>query len=217
MAGEQILIVDDEPHIQRLCAEILQAKGYHVKTTAWAREALELVKTIQIDLLVTDLLMPEMDGLQLIWESREYQRELPAIVMTGHGTMERAVECLKLGVQGFVVKPFTQTDIVVAVEEALAKHRLLQENMRYRLLMPLFEISRQLLSELNMGRLIEELVRIAVTETHSDGARFIQRDGSSASFVVKSDEGVAQATPAAITEYLLRGLAAPANGDLLML
>ena len=215
MAGEQILIIDDEPHIQRLCAHILEAKGYHVKTTAWAREALEIIKTIQVDLLVTDLLMPEMDGLQLIWEAREYQRELPAIVMTGHGTMERAVECLKLGVQGFIVKPFTQADIIVTVEEALAKNRLQQENMRYRLLMPLFEISRQLLGELNMGRLTEELVKIAVTETHADGARFIQRAGSGASFVVKSDEGIAQATPDAISDYLVKGLSGQA--DLLML
>ena len=215
MAGEQILVVDDEPHIQRLCAEILQAKGYHVKTTPWAREALELVKTIQIDLLVTDLLMPEMDGLQLIWQAREYQRDLPAIVMTGHGTMERAVECLKLGVQGFVIKPFTQAEIVVAVEESLAKTRLLHENMRYRLLMPLFEVSRQLLSELNMGRLIDELVKIGLTETHSDGARFMLRDGPAAPFVVKLDEGIAQATPAAIGDYLMRWLVAQA--DLLML
>jgi response regulator RpfG family c-di-GMP phosphodiesterase len=215
MAGEQILIVDDEPHIQRLCAEILRVKGFHVRTTGWALEALELVKTTQVDLLVTDLLMPEMDGFHLIWQAREYQRELPAIVMTGHGTMERAVECLKLGVQGFVIKPFTPAEIAVAVDEALAKTRLQHENMRYRLLMPLFEVSRHLLSELNMGRLVEELVRIATAETHSDGARFMQRDGPSSPCVVTLDEGIAQATPAAISDYLLHWVST--QNDLLML
>jgi response regulator RpfG family c-di-GMP phosphodiesterase len=215
MAGEQILVVDDEPHIQRLCAEILQAKGFRVTATGWAGDALELMRTTPFDLLVTDLLMPEMDGLQLIWQAREYQRELPAVVMTGHGTMERAVDCLKLGVQGFVMKPFTQAEIVVAVEEALAKTRLLHENMRYRLLMPLFEISRQLLSELNMGRLVDELVKIAVTETRSDGARFLLRDGPAVPFAVKLDEGIAQATPPAIGDHLLRWLSS--QNDLLML
>jgi len=60
-----------------LCAEILQAKGYRVKTVTWARDALESAKTVQFDLLLTDLVMPEMDGLQLIWQVREHQRELP--------------------------------------------------------------------------------------------------------------------------------------------
>ena len=214
MAGEQILIIDDEPHIQRLCAEILQAKGYRVKTVTWAREALELAKSVQFDLLVTDLVMPEMDGLQLIWQIREHQRELPSIVMTGQGTMERAVECLKLGVQGFVMKPFSGAEIVAAVEDALTKTRLRHENMRYRLLMPLFEVSRQLLGELNMSKLVDDLVKIAVGETHSDGVRFLLREGGS-DLVVKREEGIAQASPPAVNEHVSRWL--KTEKDLLML
>jgi len=214
MTGEQILVIDDEPHIQRLCAEILQAKGYRVKTVTWARDALESAKTVQFDLLLTDLVMPEMDGLQLIWQIREHQRELPSIVMTGQGTMARAIECLKLGVQGFVMKPFSQVELVAAVEDALTKTRLRHENMRYRLLMPLFEVSRQLLSELNMGRLIEELTKIAVTETHSDGVRFVLREGPG-HFPMKLEGGVAQISPPAVNEYITRWL--KTEKDLLML
>jgi len=213
MAGEQILVVDDEPHIQRLCAEILQAKGYRVKTVTWAHDALELAKNAQFDLLVTDLVMPEMDGMQLIWQIREHQRELPSIVMTGQGTMERAVECLKLGVQGFVMKPFSRAEMVAAVEDALTKTRLRHENMRYRLLMPLFEVSRQLLSELNMSKLIDDLTKIAAGETHSDGVRFLLREG--ADFAVKREEGIGQTSPPAVNDHISRWL--KTEKDLLML
>ncbi|HTP41031.1 MAG TPA: HD domain-containing phosphohydrolase [Nitrospiria bacterium] len=213
MAGELILVVDDEPHIQRLCAEILQAKGYQVKTVTWARDALELSKTSPFDLLVTDLVMPEMDGLQLIWMIREHLRELPTIVMTGQGTMERAVECLKLGVQGFVMKPFSGAEMVTAVEDALTKTRLRHENMRYRLLMPLFEVSRQLLSELNMSKLIDELAAIALVETHSDGVSFLLKEEGD--FVAKREEGIAQVSPPAVNDQIRRWL--KTEKDLLML
>ena len=215
MAKEHILVVDDEPHIQRLCVEILKARGYRVTATTWAHEALDLSKTTDVDLVLTDLLMPEMDGLQLIWQIREHHKELPAIVMTGHGTMERAVECVKLGVQGFVIKPFTQAEMVMAVEEALTKTRLLHENLRYRLLMPLFEVSRRLLSELDMGKLQDDLIRIATSETRSGGAHFLFRDGMSGAFTVKLEEGIAQATPPYISEYIHRWL--DQHSDLLML
>ncbi|MBI3621507.1 MAG: response regulator [Nitrospirae bacterium] len=214
MAGEQILVIDDEPHIQRLCAEILQARGYRVKTVTWARDAVELARTAQLDLLVTDLVMPEMDGLQLIWQIREHQRELPAIVMTGQGTMERAVECLKLGVQGFVMKPFSGAEMASAVEDALTKTRLRHENMRYRLLMPLFEVSRQLLGELNMGKLVDHLATIAASETHSDGVRFLLKEGPG-HFAVKREEGIAQVSPPAVNEYITHWL--KTEKDLLML
>jgi response regulator RpfG family c-di-GMP phosphodiesterase len=214
MAGEQILVIDDEPHIQRLCTEILTAKGYRVKTVTWARDALELAKTTQLDLLVTDLVMPEMDGLQLIWQIRELQRDLPSIVMTGQGTMERVVECLKLGVQGFVMKPFSGVEMVAAVEDALTKIRLRHENMRYRLLMPLFEVSRQLLGELNMSKLVDELTKIAVGETHSDGVRFLVKEGP-AHLIVKREEGIAQISPPAVNDYISHWL--KMEKDLLML
>lgn len=152
-----------------------------------ATEALERARAEPFDLLITEIRMPEMDGLQLLQEIREIQKELPAVVITGYGTLDRAIQCLRIGAQGFVVKPFTRHELLFAVDEALEKNRLVRENIRLRLLMPLFEISRDLLSETNLQYLLETLAKAALKETKSDAVILMLPEQTTGQFEIRAE------------------------------
>ncbi len=168
MPAERVLVVDDDPDIRVLCEQILQRRGYLAITAATPTEALGLARASHLDLLLIDICMPEINGLELIQSIREIHGEIAAVVMTGYGTMENAIRSFKLGAQGFLVKPFSSDDLIAAVEEALEKHRLSKENMRLRLLMPLFELNRNLVYEVDLESLFNTIVRVTLRETRSD-------------------------------------------------
>jgi len=176
MVGESILIVDDEEHIRRLCSEILKRKSYQTVAVASAKAALEMIRSQHFDLLLTDISMPGMDGLELLRTVKESQKEIAAVIMTGYGTVDNAVQSLRLGVQGFVIKPFSQQELIKSIEDALEKHRLLHENMRLKLLVPLFEVGKTLLSDLHLTSLLETFALVVLKETRSDAAAVMLMD-----------------------------------------
>ena len=124
MAREKVLVVDDEVNIRLLCEEILIRHNYLPTCVENSRKALKAVAEEDFDLLLTDIAMPEMDGLSLLQSIREFQEDLPAIVVTGHGRLDQAIRSLQLGAQGFIVKPFTQQELLQAIQETLEKSRL---------------------------------------------------------------------------------------------
>jgi putative nucleotidyltransferase with HDIG domain len=179
MADEKILIVDDEEHVCRLCSEILRHRDYKVITARSSQDALEIAKAESFDLLLTDICMPGMDGLELLQAIKEVQKNIAAVVITGYGTVDHAIQSLHLGAQGFLIKPFSRKELIQAVEDALERNRILQDNMRLKLLVPLFEVSKTLLSELNLRTLLDTVTGVAMRETRSDAASVIllQEDG----------------------------------------
>jgi response regulator RpfG family c-di-GMP phosphodiesterase len=168
--SQNILIVDDEEHIRRLCSEILKRESYQTFTAASAKAAIELSRLQSFDLLLTDISMPGMDGLKLLQTIKDNQKEIASVVMTGYGTIDNAVEAMKLGAQGFVIKPFSREELVQSVGDALERYRLLRENMRLKLLVPLFEVGKTLLSDLHLKSLLETFGRVVLKETRSDAA-----------------------------------------------
>ncbi len=95
MAGEKILIVDDEAGMQRLLSRVLEREGYAPTPVGSAKEALELISADSFDLVLTDIQMPEMNGLELLREVKEFDPSLPVLVMTAYGTVKSAVEALR--------------------------------------------------------------------------------------------------------------------------
>ncbi|MBI3811837.1 MAG: response regulator [Nitrospirae bacterium] len=186
MVGESILIVDDEEHIRRLCTEILQRKSYQTVAVAGGKEALELARSQPFDLLLTDISMPGMDGLELLRTIKEGRKEIAAVLMTGYGTVDNAVQALRLGAQGFVIKPFSQQELIRSVEDALEKHRLFRESMRLKLLVPLFEVGKTLLSDLHLNSLLETFARVVLKETRSDAAAVMLVDDRTEGFLPES-------------------------------
>ncbi|MFQ5949481.1 MAG: response regulator, partial [Nitrospiria bacterium] len=186
MANERILVVDDEPHIRFLCEEILTRHGYLPTSTQNARAALDAASNKSFDLLMTDISMPDMDGLQLLRSIREHQADLPAIIITGRGRLDDAIRSLRMGAQGFILKPFTQQVLLQSIQETLAKTYLTKENLRLKLLMPLFEISQDLLMETNPTALFEQIVRVASMETKSDQAVLLAKDDRTSTFEINA-------------------------------
>jgi two-component system sensor histidine kinase/response regulator len=124
----QLLIVDDElPQLQALTST-LQEAGYEVKGISEPLAALNALEPGKYDLMLTDLQMPGMDGITMFREARERDPDLMVIVMTGHGTVDIAVEAMKAGAVDFIMKPFKLREIIPLIERALSLRRLRLEN-----------------------------------------------------------------------------------------
>src|SRR5438552_3446145 len=96
-ARKRVLVLDDEPAIQRLLKVVLESEGYEVVTTDDGHLALDTIRHNPVDLIIQDLRMPKLDGLQFLRRLKEQNPELPSIVLTAYGTLETAVEAMRLG------------------------------------------------------------------------------------------------------------------------
>ena len=118
---KHILIVDDEPSIRKVLGAHLRRDGYDVTAAASGVEAIETLQEEGADLVITDLRMPGMDGLELLrWVKQSYPG-LPVIMLTAHGTVDSAVEALKRGAQDYLTKPFDQDELRLVILKALAQ------------------------------------------------------------------------------------------------
>jgi excisionase family DNA binding protein len=116
----RILIVDDEQPVRELLAKSL-ATEYEVDAVADGPSAIEYLQATEIDLLITDLKMPGMDGLSVIREARRKSPELPIIIITGYSTEASAIEAINLGVSGYLTKPFRLPRVLAAAARALGE------------------------------------------------------------------------------------------------
>jgi len=123
-----ILVVDDKELMRDSVATTLVRKGHTVITASGPNAALEKLGQRQLDAVITDLQMPEMDGVELLAEIRKLDDQLPVILMTAYGTVETAVKAMKLGAYDYITKPFTGDALLVTVERALEHTRLVKEN-----------------------------------------------------------------------------------------
>jgi DNA-binding NtrC family response regulator len=123
----RILIVDDEPETRAPFAELLERWGHQVAQTADGHEALKLVAELHPDLIVSDLVMPKLDGLQLVRALREEQPDTPVVIITGRGTIDVAVEAVREGVFDFVEKPLDPARLKVILQRALEKKETMRE------------------------------------------------------------------------------------------
>lgn len=128
----RVLIVDDEIELMRALCDSLSEEGFQVKGCAEPNAALEELKRSEYDLLLTDLMMPGMDGIQLLREALNLEPELIGIIMTGHGTVPTAVEAMKLGAFDYILKPFKLHSILPTLQRAMEVRRLKVENVRLK-------------------------------------------------------------------------------------
>ncbi len=122
----RILIVDDESGIRSLLSRVL-GKRYETREAANGREALNTVGSWPPDIIICDLKMPEMSGLEVLRALQEQKQESLVIVLTAHGTVETAVEAMKLGAFDYLRKPFDVEEVLVVVEKALSVRDLKEE------------------------------------------------------------------------------------------
>jgi DNA-binding NtrC family response regulator len=122
---ERILVVDDEPNMLRLLKTILMDKtGYEVTTTNNPLEVSKLLQEDHFDLVVTDLKMPLVDGIDLIGIVKQIDATMPIIVITAYGTIETAEEAIQKGAYDFITKPFRKETILITIKRALEWKRM---------------------------------------------------------------------------------------------
>ena len=127
-----ILLVDDDERLRTAAGKVLAAGGYRVVSAASGREALEQLKEIAVALVVSDLRLPDLDGIELLKRSRELRPEVEVVMITGHASVEKAVEAMRLGAYDFIQKPLDGAVLLKTVAKALEKQRLTSENRRLR-------------------------------------------------------------------------------------
>jgi two-component system NtrC family response regulator len=127
-----ILVVDDEPNYLIVLSELLKEEGFEVLTAQRGEEGFKIVEEADLDLVITDMRMPGMDGLELLSAIKNYNKELPVIMITAFGEVEKAVVAMKAGAYNYLVKPFNNEELLVNIRKAIEHYSLLRENLRLR-------------------------------------------------------------------------------------
>jgi len=160
----RLLIVDDEAALMTALCKTLELEGYITTGFTSAREALKQLADHEFDILLTDLMMPEMDGIALLRAAQEIDRDLVGIVMTGHGTIDTAVKALQSGALDYVLKPFRLDNLVPVLSRALAVRRLQAENIRLRETLSIHELARAITRGLEHEEIIERTLAAAMQQ-----------------------------------------------------
>jgi len=124
-----VLIVDDELNIRRVLAAMLAREGYEVTAAADGEQALAVLQKTPVHVVVTDLLMPRMGGMELLERLATEFPDVPVIVITAHGTVDSAVQALKAGAFDYVTKPFDQEDLKKVIAKATRAHEIERQNV----------------------------------------------------------------------------------------
>ena len=162
----RILVVDDEESLCAFMRLMLAKEGYDVVTTVSAAEAISLVQADGVDLVFTDLMMPEMSGLELVRRLRELSPQAECVVMTAYASVDSAIEALKLGAADYITKPFNLDEVKIIVKQLLSKRRIEEENRRLHLELDQHaSLDRFIGKSASVVQLKELVARVAVTDS----------------------------------------------------
>ena len=124
-----VLVIDDEEIMRDILETLLVREGYQVRLAPSGREGLELARSMPFDAVITDVMMPEMDGLQVLDALRNFDDELPVIMITAFASMETAVSAMRKGAFDYITKPFKNDEVLVVLNNAVERRRLVAENL----------------------------------------------------------------------------------------
>lgn len=130
--NRHILVVDDEPLVRRSLSEFLTLQGYAVTAASSAKEALGLLENYNADIVIADIKMPEMDGVELLKKIKIAHPETPVILITSYGSIENAVEAIKEGAYDYITKPIVDSEIKIVIERLIKQRQLQEENIKLK-------------------------------------------------------------------------------------
>jgi two-component system, NtrC family, response regulator PilR len=128
----KILIVDDNPEVLKLIASILETNEYEVETVSRGESAIKKLESNDYDMVLTDLMMPDVDGMQVLEYVKSRASRTMCIILTGHGTIKSSVEAIKRGAFDYITKPVSPSELLIIVEKALKFKNLEEENIRLK-------------------------------------------------------------------------------------
>jgi two-component system NtrC family sensor kinase len=197
MSGEKVLIIDDSEALRSLLESILPFGGYEAICAGTGEQGLRLVLEVQPDVIMTDLELPDITGLELLEELNRQGVAIPTIMMTAYGSEGVAAQALKLGVRDYLVKPFTTEEVLDAIERVLSESRLQGEKERLLALLKdyvyhfrlLGIVGRFVTSDLSLDHLLQRIVEACRFVTRAETGLLLLVDEASEQLQVMASQG----------------------------
>ncbi len=164
----RLLIVDDETNLLTALCETLSERGYETVRFNRGKDALAALKEKNFDLMLTDLKMPEMNGITLMKKAHQIDPNLVAIIMTGHGAIETAVEAMKLGALDYVLKPFKLNLMMPVLSRAMEVRRLRMENIQLHEALAIYELSMASTFDLDRNTILNKMAEAIIEGFKAD-------------------------------------------------
>jgi two-component system NtrC family sensor kinase len=184
MAGEKVLIIDDSSELRSLLESILPFGGYQAISASSGQDGLDLVAQENPDAILVDLELPDTNGLKVLEELNRRRCDIPTIMMTGYGSEGVAAHALRLGVQGYLIKPFTTEEVLSTIEKALSVGRLHREKEQLATLLDRYSrhfqmlcaISRSMVMSLELDQRLERIVEAGLLITQGEASTLLLWD-----------------------------------------
>jgi signal transduction histidine kinase/CheY-like chemotaxis protein len=183
MSDPTILVVDEEPNIVELCQRLLEKANFKVLTAGSVDQALAILARQPIDLLLVDICISSSNGYQLLHLAQAHQPEIASVIMTASASIETAVEALRLGAVGMVLKPFSSVELVASIQHILQLQQHWRDLERLSTLRPLFQITEEFFSETNLDRLNHRVVKEVTNSLRCSFACLYRFDSESGGYV----------------------------------
>ncbi len=164
----KILVVDDDKVIRDVLTDFLTTEGYLVRAVENGLKAVEELRQTPYDMVISDLKMPVMGGLELLEEIRRHDIRVVSVIMTGYGTVESAIQAMKRGAYDYILKPFKFDEIVHIIRRGLERQRLEIENIQLKEAVSLYRISQAMAESTNLDEVLELIVSTALKESDAD-------------------------------------------------
>jgi response regulator RpfG family c-di-GMP phosphodiesterase len=164
----RILVVDDERVIREILSDFLSLEGYVVRTVEDGQEALRELQRRSYNLVISDLKMPNMGGLELIEKITSLQIPVLTVIMTGFGTVETAIEAMKQGAYDYILKPFKVEEVVHIVQRGLDRQRLQHENIRLKDALSIYRISEAIATSLSVEKVLDLVLDATLDAVDAD-------------------------------------------------
>ena len=164
----RVLIVDDEKFIRDILADFLGMEGYVVRTAEDGAAALNELTHARYDMIISDLKMPRMGGIELLEAITTAAPNALTVIMTGFGTVETAIDAMKRGAYDYILKPFKVEEVIHVVQRGLEKKRLAAENLRLREALSLYKVSEAITASLSLDEVLATVGDTALHEIEGD-------------------------------------------------
>lgn len=209
----RVLVVDDEKVIREILADFLSLEGFQVRTAEDGRIALAEIDAHPYDLVISDLKMPNMGGIELLEHINKNYPNVVTVIMTGFGTVETAIDAMKRGAYDYVLKPFRIEEVVHIIQRGLEKRRLAAENLRLREAVSLYKVSEAIAASLSLDEVLSTVGDMGVHDIAADLVLVMLKDAEGQWFErlrrhnplippeLLGDDALLSADPEALVEY----------------
>ncbi len=187
----RVLVVDDEKVIREILSDFLTMEGYVVRAVEDGAAALKELRLRPYDLVISDLKMPNVGGLELLEKIADENLNVLTVIMTGFGTVETAIEAMKKGAYDYILKPFKVEEVVHVVQRGLDRQRLQAENIRLREALSIYRVSEAVATSLELDKILDVIMDAVLHEVAADAVTLHLADPKTGVF----DERIRRVNP----------------------